>query len=173
MFDIGWTEILVIGIVALIVVGPKDLPGMFRTLGKFTAKLRAMARDFQRSMEQAADEAGVKDVAADLRGMTSPRKMGLDALKDAAKFDDDDAAPKTPKKANPAAEHAEHTAKLAAEREEAARKIREYSAEKIRARREAEAAAAATDAATVADAGDDPGATAQPGSAPARDGDAT
>ena len=88
MFDIGWTELLVIGLVALIVVGPKDLPGMFRALGKFTAKASRMARDFQRAMEEAADESGVKDAASSLKGMTNPRKMGLDALKDAAdKFD--------------------------------------------------------------------------------------
>ena len=67
MFDIGWTELLVIGVVALIVGGPKDLPGMFRTLGRFTAKARSMARDFSRAMEDAADEAGVKDVAKDLK----------------------------------------------------------------------------------------------------------
>ena len=47
MFDIGWTELMVVGIVALIVVGPKDLPGMFRTLGRFTGKAKGMARDFQ------------------------------------------------------------------------------------------------------------------------------
>lgn len=84
MLDIGWGELLVIGVVALIVVGPKDLPEMFRTLGRFTAKARAMARDFSRAMEAAADEAGVKDVAKDLRNVTSPKSMGLDALKDAA-----------------------------------------------------------------------------------------
>lgn len=84
MFDIGWTELLVIGIVALIVVGPKDLPGMFRTLGRFTAKARGMAREFQRAMESAADEAGVKDVAKDLKSATSARNLGLDTLKDAA-----------------------------------------------------------------------------------------
>lgn len=84
MFDLGMSELLVIGIVALIVIGPKDLPMMFRTLGRFTAKARNMAREFSRAMEAAADESGVKDVAADLRKVTDPKSMGLDALKDAA-----------------------------------------------------------------------------------------
>ena len=43
LFDLGWTELLLIGIVALIVVGPKDLPGMFRTLGKLMARVRALS----------------------------------------------------------------------------------------------------------------------------------
>lgn len=84
MFDLGMSELLIIGVVALIVVGPKDLPVMFRTLGRFTAKARGMAREFSRAMESAADEAGVKDVAKDLRKVTDPKSMGLDALKDAA-----------------------------------------------------------------------------------------
>lgn len=88
MFDIGWTELMVIGIVALIVIGPKDLPEMFRTLGRFTAKAKGMAREFSRAMESAADEAGVKDVAKDLRNVTSAKSMGLDALKEAtSKFE--------------------------------------------------------------------------------------
>ena len=81
MFDIGWTELLLIGVVALIVVGPKDLPKMFRALGQFTAKARNMAREFQRAMEDAADQTGVKDVARDLRNVTNPQAMGLDELK--------------------------------------------------------------------------------------------
>lgn len=84
MFDIGWTELLVIGIVALIVVGPKDLPGMFRTLGRFTAKARGMAREFQRAMNDAADESGMKDAASGLKAATSPKSMGLDTLNKAA-----------------------------------------------------------------------------------------
>lgn len=84
MFDIGWTELMVIGVVALVVIGPKDLPEMFKTMGRFTAKARSMAREFQRAMETAANETGVKDVAKDLRAITSPSSMGLDAVKNAA-----------------------------------------------------------------------------------------
>lgn len=109
MFDIGWTELVVIGVVALIVIGPKDLPELFRTLGRFTAKARAMAREFQRAMESAADEAGVRDVADDLRKVTSPRSLGLDAVKSAAgKFEAWD--PMKPRPATPAAPAATGTA---------------------------------------------------------------
>jgi sec-independent protein translocase protein TatB len=102
MFDIGWMELLVIGVVALIVVGPKDLPKMFRTLGQMTAKARNMAREFQRAMEDAADATGVKDVARDLKGMTDPKSMGLDALKDVARWDPLKSDPATPKPKAPA-----------------------------------------------------------------------
>jgi len=84
MLDIGWSELILIGVVALIVIGPKDLPDMFRQLGRFTAKLRTMARDFQRAMDQAATESGVKDVAADLKSVASSQSLGLNAMRDAA-----------------------------------------------------------------------------------------
>jgi sec-independent protein translocase protein TatB len=82
--DLSWSELLVVGVVALIVIGPKDLPGMFRELGRFTAKVRSMGREFSRAMEQAAKETGVKDVAEDLRKVTNPKAMGLDAVRSAA-----------------------------------------------------------------------------------------
>lgn len=84
MFDLSFSELLVVGVVALIVIGPKELPGLFHSMGRFTAKLRSMAREFSRAMESAADESGVKDVAKDLRTLTNPKAMGLDAVKDAA-----------------------------------------------------------------------------------------
>ena len=82
--DFSWSEMMVVAIVALVVIGPKDLPGMFRELGRFTAKIRAMGREFSRAMEQAAKETGVKDVADDLKKVASPKSMGLDAVKSAA-----------------------------------------------------------------------------------------
>lgn len=82
--DLSWSELLIVGIVALIVIGPKDLPGMFRELGRFTAKVRSMGREFSRAMDQAAKESGVKDVAEDLRKVANPKAMGLDAVRSAA-----------------------------------------------------------------------------------------
>ena len=84
MLNFGWAEMLVIGVVALIVIGPDDLPDMFRQLGRFTAKLRTMSREFSRAMEQAAKDTGVKDVAKDLKNVTSAKALGLDAVKSAA-----------------------------------------------------------------------------------------
>ena len=85
MLDIGWSEMLIVGVVALVVVGPKDLPKMFHTIGQFTGKARGMAREFQRAMDVAAKEAGVDGLAKDIRKVTSGR-----ALKDAVGFDEID-----------------------------------------------------------------------------------
>jgi sec-independent protein translocase protein TatB len=69
MFDIGWGELLVIGIVALVVIGPKELPGVVRTLGQTMAKLRRMATDFQNQFNEAMREAELADLKKDAEKM--------------------------------------------------------------------------------------------------------
>jgi sec-independent protein translocase protein TatB len=84
MFDLNWAELLIIGFLALIVIGPEDLPDMFRQLGRFTAKLRQMSREFSRAMEDAAKQSGLKEAADDLKTATSSKSLGLDAVREAA-----------------------------------------------------------------------------------------
>ncbi|PQM57844.1 MAG: twin-arginine translocase subunit TatB [Rhodobacteraceae bacterium] len=71
MLELGMSELLLVGIVALIIVGPKDLPKMFRVVGKYVGRAREMARDFQRSFEDAAKESGFDDI-----------KRNFDSVKD-------------------------------------------------------------------------------------------
>lgn len=95
MLDIGMSELLLIGVVALIVVGPKDLPRMFNALGRMTGKARGMAREFQRAMDDAAKSSGLDDVRKDINGLrnvAAPGKLGINALEEAAnRFDKWDA----------------------------------------------------------------------------------
>lgn len=62
MFDIGWSELVVIGIVALIAIGPKELPGVLRAVGQWVGKIRRMASDFQGQFQEAMREAEVADL---------------------------------------------------------------------------------------------------------------
>ncbi|ADH89186.1 twin-arginine translocation protein, TatB subunit [Ancylobacter novellus DSM 506] len=62
MFDIGWSELLVIGIVALVVIGPKELPRVLRTVGQGIGKLRRMAGEFQGQFNEALREAELSDL---------------------------------------------------------------------------------------------------------------
>jgi sec-independent protein translocase protein TatB len=62
MFDIGWSELLVIAVVAIVVVGPKDLPKLMRSIGHYGGKLRRAAGDFQRQFEEAMRESDVEEV---------------------------------------------------------------------------------------------------------------
>ena len=75
MLDIGMMELFVIGALALIVVGPKELPGLLRTVGQFVAKARGMAREFQSSMEEAAREADLDGV---VKSVKSGNKLPFD-----------------------------------------------------------------------------------------------
>ena len=62
MFDIGWSELLVIGVVALIAIGPKELPGVLRSVGQWMGKIRRMASEFQGQFQEAMREAEMADL---------------------------------------------------------------------------------------------------------------
>src|SRR5215469_8219572 len=81
MFDISWSEFLLIGIVALIVIGPKELPGVLRTLGQYTRKVRGMAAEFQSQFQEAMREAEMTDLKKEVDQMAHDFKH-YDPLKD-------------------------------------------------------------------------------------------
>jgi sec-independent protein translocase protein TatB len=66
MFDIGWSEMALILLVALVVIGPKDLPRVARTVGQWVAKGRGMAREFQRALDEMAREAELDKVKSEI-----------------------------------------------------------------------------------------------------------
>jgi sec-independent protein translocase protein TatB len=71
MFDIGWSELLLIGIVALIAIGPKELPGALRTLGQWMGKVRRMASEFQNQFHEAMREAELADLKKEVDEMAT------------------------------------------------------------------------------------------------------
>ncbi|AWO91683.1 MULTISPECIES: Sec-independent protein translocase protein TatB [Bradyrhizobium] len=94
MFDIGWSELVLIGVVALIAIGPKELPGVLRMVGQWMGKARKMAAEFQGQFQEAMREAEmadlkksfdeVKEAASGFAGnnlMTSLQKDVSDALR--------------------------------------------------------------------------------------------
>jgi sec-independent protein translocase protein TatB len=81
MFDISWTEFLLIGVIALIVIGPKELPAVMRTMGQWTRKVRSMAADFQGQFQEAMREAEMADLKKQVDDIAHEVK-GYDPLKD-------------------------------------------------------------------------------------------
>ncbi|WP_415402611.1 Sec-independent protein translocase protein TatB [Tateyamaria sp. SN3-11] len=147
MFDLGWAELLVIGIVALIVIGPKDLPMVFRNVGRWVGKARGMAREFSTAMNQAADESGVRDLQRTIKTAANPVGSAMDGVKEAARdvtssLTDLDPDSETGKMAAEKAERAENARKIqaATARAQAERKAKE-AADALKKAEELEAAA--------------------------------
>ncbi len=68
MFDIGWSEMVFVAIIAVLVIGPKDLPRAIATIGKYVRKLRGMAREFQSGIDDIAREADLDDLKKTVKG---------------------------------------------------------------------------------------------------------
>jgi len=130
MFDLGWAELLVIGVVALIVVGPKDLPVLFRRVGQYVGKAKGMAREFSQAMNDAADESGVREATSginkSLKAATNPLGAAMDEVKSATNSLTD---------LDPDSE----TGKLAAKRAEDVKKIQAATARAAGERKQREA----------------------------------
>ena len=133
MFDMSWTELLVVGIVALIVVGPKDLPVLFRKVGQFVGKAKGMAREFSTAMNDAADSTGMREISSNLntslKAATNPLGTAMDGVKSATKSLTD---------IDPDSE----TGKLAAQRADDVKKIQAKTARVAAERKQREAAEA-------------------------------
>jgi sec-independent protein translocase protein TatB len=69
MLDMSWGEVMVIGAVALIVIGPKDLPRALRTVGQMTGKIKRMAAEFQGQFNEAMREAELDEVKRQIQGV--------------------------------------------------------------------------------------------------------
>jgi sec-independent protein translocase protein TatB len=87
MFDFSWSELLLIGIVALIFIGPKELPGVLRTLGQWMSKIRRMAGDFQNQFHDAMREAELADLKKEVDEMAAhaAQYSNFDPLSDVRK----------------------------------------------------------------------------------------
>jgi sec-independent protein translocase protein TatB len=156
MFDIGWSEFVVIGVVALIVIGPKELPAVLRAIGQWTTKIRRMAGEFQSQFQEAMREAEMADL-----------KKSVDELSDATKgvtadpFDFSESTKWQPK--------TDATASEAAPAETAAAATETPAATESAAATEAPAAADVSAAASAAPA-PDPGANPTPPAEPMAEG---
>ncbi|WP_072390247.1 Sec-independent protein translocase protein TatB [Hyphomicrobium sp. CS1GBMeth3] len=100
MFDVSWSELLILGLVALVVVGPKELPRFLNTLGKYAGVVKRQANEFRAVFEQAMREAEMEDIRKEVNSVRDGVKASLDqatrsveGVKDAAKVDIAAAAP--------------------------------------------------------------------------------
>jgi sec-independent protein translocase protein TatB len=87
MFDFSWSELLLIGIVALVFIGPKELPGVLRTLGQWMSKIRRMAGEFQNQFHDAMREAELADLKKEVDEMAAQAAVysNFDPLSDVRK----------------------------------------------------------------------------------------
>jgi len=85
MFDIGWSELLIIGVVALIAIGPKELPGVLRMVGQWMGKVRRMASEFQGQFQEAMREAEREADFENLKKHVDSMTEGLDPMESVRK----------------------------------------------------------------------------------------
>ena len=87
MFEVAWSELLLVVIVAIIVVGPKELPGLMRTAGRMLAKLRRTADEFRKQFDEAVKEAGAEDLQREIHSLRqhNPLNQIRNSIEEAAR----------------------------------------------------------------------------------------
>src|SRR5690606_21948331 len=83
MFDIGWSELLLIGIAAIIVIGPKDLPRAMRQAGRWVATVRRLAGDFQGQVNEAMRETELDEFRREARSLKEEAQKAFDPVRNA------------------------------------------------------------------------------------------
>ncbi len=78
MFDIGWSEMTVIVILAVIVIGPRDLPRVMRAGGRFLRRIRSLAREFQEGLDQIADDVELDEIKKSVEDVAKGYAPGAD-----------------------------------------------------------------------------------------------
>ncbi|MHA1524930.1 MAG: Sec-independent protein translocase protein TatB [Alphaproteobacteria bacterium] len=113
MFDIGWSELLVIAVIAIVVVGPRELPRMMRNVGRYVGKAKSMARDFQSQFDDVVRDTEFEDMrktigeissaspANSIKGALNPFTDVADDLKKTMDMADTPASPSKPSAAAP------------------------------------------------------------------------
>ncbi len=87
MFDVSWSELLLVAVVAILVVGPKELPGMLRSLGRMLGKLRRTADEFRKHFDDALREAGGEEFQREMKSLkqNNPLNQIRSSIEDAAR----------------------------------------------------------------------------------------
>lgn len=91
MFDIGWSELLVIGVVALLVVGPKELPALLRTIGRYVGMIKRQANEFRAQFDEAMRETEFDQLRKEVASLKSEAETSLRSAEQSVKSELDDA----------------------------------------------------------------------------------
>ena len=100
MLDIGWSELLIVGIIALLVVGPKELPQLLRTLGRYAGIVRRQANEFRAQFDEALKDTEFEDIKKDFEELRSDTQRSIREVEQAGRVDPDAEISKSDNKPN-------------------------------------------------------------------------
>ncbi len=90
MFDLGWSKLIIIAMLAIVVVGPKDLPALLRTIGKFVGQIRRQAEEFRRQFDEAMKDTELDQIRKDVEDI---KRTATDSLRDIERTAEDSVKP--------------------------------------------------------------------------------